>query len=166
MATTYCKRHKITQTQYGFTLIELMIVIAIIGVMSAIAYPSYQQYVIKTKRTEMMGEMHNIASEIQARKLAQGSYNNNLKSGLTGDYPRQGSALYSVTIEPIVVPPKPLPPAPTPPTMLNAEWIITATPIIGTQMANDGSMTLNYLGVKCRVIKTVNTCGINDEWNR
>lgn len=150
----------------GFTLIELMIVVALVAIMSAIAYPSYQQYVIKTKRTEMMGEMHNIASEIQARKLAQGSYNNNLKSGLTGDYPRQGSALYNVTIEPIVVPPKPLPPAPIPPTMLNTEWIITATPIIGTQMANDGSMTLNYLGVKCRVIKTVNTCGTNGEWNK
>lgn len=155
-----------TNDNKGFTLIELMIVVAIVAIMSAIAYPSYQQYVIKTKRTDMMGEMHNIASEIQARKLAQGSYNNNLKSGLTGDYPRQGSALYNVTIEPIVVTPKPPTPAPTLPTMLNAEWIITANPITGTQMANDGSMTLNYLGVKCRVIKTVNTCGTNNEWNR
>ena len=155
-----------TNDDKGFTLIELMIVVALVAIMSAIAYPSYQQYVIKTKRTEMMSEMHNIASEIQARKLAQGSYTNNLKSGLTGDYPRQGSALYNVTIEPIGVTPKPPPPAPTPPTMLNAEWIITANPITGTQMANDGSMTLNYLRVKCRVIKTVNTCGTNNEWNR
>lgn len=155
-----------TNDNKGFTLIELMIVVALVAIMSAIAYPSYQQYIIKTKRTEMMGEMHNIASEIQARKLAQGSYNNNLKSGLIGDYPRQGSVLYSVTIEPIVVPPKPPPSAPTPPTMLNSEWIITANPIAGSQMANDGSMTLNYLGVKCRVIKTVNTCATNDEWNK
>lgn len=152
--------------QVGFTLIEMMIVVAIIGILAAIAYPSYQRYVIKTKRADMMSEMHNIASEIQARKLAQGSYTNNLKSGLTGDYPRQGSALYNVTIEPIVVTPKPPPPAPTPPTMLNAEWIITANPITGTQMANDGSISLNYLGVKCRVIKTVNTCGTNGEWNK
>lgn len=160
------KQKKIPKDQRGFTLIEMMIVIAIIGVLAAISYPSYQQYVIKSKRTDMMSEMQNIASEIQARKLAQGSYNNDLKSGLTGNYPTQGNALYSVTIEPIVVPPKPPPPAPVPPTMLNAEWIIAATPITGTQMANDGSMTLNYLGVKCRVIKTVNTCGTNGEWNK
>ena len=165
MAVMNDKQNQISALQRGFTLIEMMIVVALIGILASIAYPSYQSYVIKTKRADMMSEMQNIASEIQARKLAQGSYNN-LKSGLTGDYPRQGSALYNVTIEPIVVPPKPLPPAPTPPTMLNAEWIITATPIIGTQMANDGSMTLNYLGVKCRVIKTVNTCGTNGEWNK
>ena len=150
----------------GFTLIEMMIVVAIIGILAAIAYPSYQQYIIKTKRADMMSEMQNIASEIQARKLAQGSYSNALRTGLTGNYPQQGTALYNVTVETIVAPVLP-PPDPLPPLgPLTSEWIITATPITGTQMADDGSMTLNYVGVKCRVIKTVNTCGTNDEWNK
>ena len=143
--------------QAGFTLIELMIVVAIIAVLASVAYPSYQGYVIKSKRADMMSEMHNIASEIQARKLAQGNYSNAIKSGLTGDYPKQGTALYSVSIEPITVT--------TPPSPLNAEWIITAEPKTGSQMAGDGNLTLNYQGIKCREINNVNTCGSGDQWN-
>lgn len=146
--------------QRGFTLIELMIVVAIIGVLAAISYPSYQQYVIKSKRTDMMSEMHNIASEIESRKLAQGSYSNALRTGLTGNYPQQGTALYNVTIETIVVPVSP-PPDPLPPLgPLTSEWIITATPLAG-QMANDGTLSLNYQGIKCRD----GVCGSDNSWN-
>ena len=131
--------------QQGFTLIELMIVVAIIGVLAAIAYPSYQRYVIKTKRTDMMTEMQNIASQIESRKLAQGSYTN-AGTGLNGSFPRGGTALYTITL------------APTP---LTERWTITATPVSSSQMANDGTLTLNAQGIKCR-----NTsCGTGQEWN-
>lgn len=135
--------------QSGFTLIELMIVIAIIGILAAIAYPSYQQYVIKTKRTDMMSEMHNIASEIQSRKLAQGSYNNALITGLSGAYPKQGDALYTVSFTP---------------NPLTSDWSIIATPKNGSQMANDGTLSLNFQNIKCRGDDPNKKCGTGDEW--
>jgi type IV pilus assembly protein PilA len=51
----------------GFTLIELMIVIAILGILIAIALPAYQDYSIRTKNTECL----NVAS---AAKLASAEY--------------------------------------------------------------------------------------------
>ena len=149
MIATDFKLTQVNRAQRGFTLIEMMIVVAIIGVLAAIAYPSYQQYVIKSKRTDMMSEMHNIASQIESRKLAQGSYSNALVTGLYGDYPKQGTALYTVVFTP---------------DPLTSEWTMTATPKSG-KMTNDGTLSLNYQNVKCRSIGTDKKCGSDNSWN-
>src|SRR5690606_19580828 len=46
--------------QKGFTLIELMIVVAIIGILAAIAIPQYQNYVTKSQVTRVVGELGNL----------------------------------------------------------------------------------------------------------
>ena len=150
------KQKQMSKNQYGFTLIEMMIVVAIIGILAAIAYPSYQRYVIKTKRTDMMSEMQNIAIQIESRKLAQGSYSAisaGVKTDFAATYPRQGTALYDITINPITLTP--------PDNTLTNKWIITATPKTGTQMASDGNLSLNYQNIKCRA----SICGSGNEWN-
>ena len=48
-------RHSLTQT--GFTLIELMIVVTIIGILAAIAIPQYQIYIGKTQATRLVNEL-------------------------------------------------------------------------------------------------------------
>ena len=128
----------------GFTLIELLIVVAIIGVIAAIATPSYRGYIERGHRADTMSELQNIGATIESRKLAQGKYSNALLTGLGGNFP-QSNSLYTISFDP---------------DPLTSEWTIIASPIAGTRMANDGNLTFDYRGLKCRD----SACGMDNEW--
>ena len=52
------------KTARGMTLIELIIVVAILGIIAAIGYPSYLEHVKKTRRAECMGELLELADRM------------------------------------------------------------------------------------------------------
>lgn len=57
--------------QQGFTLIELMIVVAIIGVLSAIAVPAYQNYVAKSETASAVGTLRGLLTNIDMYQQEQ-----------------------------------------------------------------------------------------------
>ncbi|MEH6590105.1 MAG: pilin [Halioglobus sp.] len=60
------------QVQQGFTLIELMIVIAIVGILAAIALPAYQDYTIRAKMSEAMARLAEGKTTIAEAYVANG----------------------------------------------------------------------------------------------
>lgn len=60
----------------GFTLVELMIVVSIIGILAAIAVPSYKNYVMRAKASEAVGFLADIKARQEAYKADFGQYCN------------------------------------------------------------------------------------------
>ncbi|WP_227714651.1 pilin [Marinobacter sp. DY40_1A1] len=56
---------KINHAQKGFTLIELMIVVAIIGILAAIAIPQYQDYIARSQVSRVMSETGSIRTAVE-----------------------------------------------------------------------------------------------------
>ena len=125
----------------GFTLIELMIVVAIIAVLAAIAYPSYTQYKIRTNRADVQSEMMNIAQRLQSYYVINHNYTSaTLDNGTTSkDYPIS-NPVYRVTLVPS-----------------GQTYTLTAEPISGTVQVGNGSVILNSNGWKCWT-KTTTAC--------
>ena len=72
----------------GFTLIELMVVIAVVAVLAAIALPSYRQHVIKANRTAAQGFMMDVATREHQILLDSRNY---VSVAQTADFPRKPS---------------------------------------------------------------------------
>jgi len=65
---------KVRSRQHGFTLIEAMIVVAVIGILSAIALPSYQEYIRRGHRAEARAGLLQAAHWLERVATARGTY--------------------------------------------------------------------------------------------
>lgn len=123
-----------TKKVNGFTLVELMIVVAVIAVLAAIATRFYQQYVIRSNRADVQAAMIQIAQKLAAYKLANNDYNttltNNAIYGSPAVYPRTRTTTYNLGL-----------------VASASSWTLTAT-AVGRQAGN-GNLVLNDQGWRC-----------------
>ncbi|MDM1344477.1 prepilin-type N-terminal cleavage/methylation domain-containing protein [Acinetobacter pseudolwoffii] len=118
----------------GFTLIELMIVVTILGILAAVAYPSYQNHLVKTKRVEAQSELLLISQNLAKYKATNGSFKNATLSGLYGSntIPKGGTPLYDLTLS--VTP---------------STWILRASPKNDSSQKSNGLVVIDSSGNKC-----------------
>ncbi len=109
--------------QKAFTLIELMITVAIVGILASIAIPSYQDSVMKSRRADAKGALLSLANTMERNFTTTNSY-----VGVTPT----NTDYYTITI-----------------TATASSYTLSAAPV-GAQANNScGTLTLTQTGVKC-----------------
>jgi type IV pilus assembly protein PilE len=125
-----CKR---TFGDSGFTLIELMIVVAIVAVLTLIAYPSYQSFVVKANRSQTKSYLMDLAQKQQMYFNDSRTYATKVE--LDATEPDKVSSNYVVTFAITTSTPPP-------------KFKITAAPISGSQQGDDGELSIDNTGAK------------------
>jgi len=117
---------------------RLMIVVAIVSIIASIAYPSYQQYLIKAHRSEVQQFMLDVANRQEEYLLNNRSYATLSELGLAAPSPVVQFYEVAAVIDNTAIP---------------KTYTITAAPRSGTAQIADGTLTLEQNGTKTPVEK-------------
>lgn len=119
----------------GFTLIELMIAVAIVGVLIAIAYPSYTNSLIKGNRAAARAFLLEVSQKQQQFLLDNRAYGTKAELEATGvSAPKEVSQFYTWTTTPSAGPPP--------------SFTARVTPVAGTRQSSDGWQEIDQTGSK------------------
>jgi type IV pilus assembly protein PilE len=122
----------------GFTLIEIIIAVAIVGILAAIALPSYQRYVVRSNRADSQQALLQMSMQAERYFTAQNSYVSSaaltafLQSNITAAQ-RNGIYTYAVAVP-----------------SGNMSFTITATPVASRSNAADGALVIGSDGTRTR----------------
>ncbi len=129
------------RSQSGFTLIELMVTVVIVGILAAVALPSYRSYLIRASRSAAQTELLALAALQEKIYLNSNSYAYSVTNTYNGTSAASGGlgkttgktsdSKYTIALD-ITAP--------------SQTYNLTATPVTGTSQAGDGNLSINQAG--------------------
>lgn len=123
--------------QSGITLVELMITVGIVGILAAIAYPSYRQQVLRGNRTEGKAELMEASQELEKCFTRYGAYNSancTARGTLTGAGRPSEGRRYQISLAATANP--------------TTEFALQAVPQNGQEADSCGTLTLDQTGLR------------------
>ncbi len=122
----------------GFSLIELLVVLGMVGILLAVALPAYQSSVIKSRRSDAMAALVDVASRQERWRFSHNRYSNDLRAlGYADDPLMTDGGHYRLSVDAC------------PDATLATCFLLTAIPVPGSSQAADtrcASLTLDARG--------------------